>query len=73
MNRFLMEFFFEYMIFFNGMVFFNRNEVSLLMERNNVQFFPFLLLLLLLLNNIIILLNFKKNMYIIYRNIWSKN
>ena len=30
MNRFLMEFFFfEYMIFFNGIVFFfNRNEVS---------------------------------------------
>ena len=38
------------------------------MERNNVQFLPFLLLLLLLLNNIIILLNFKKK-GIIYRNI----
>ena len=38
MNRFLMAFFFEYMIFFDGMIFFNRNEVSFcLMERNNVQ------------------------------------
>ena len=40
MNRFLMEFFFfEYMIFFNGIVFFliEMKCLFFLMERNNVQ------------------------------------
>ena len=38
MNRFLMAFFFEYMIFFNGMIVFSIEMKCLFfMERNNVQ------------------------------------